>query len=161
MHFLFEFIWGCTIIREQNYFLCIPHILLWGFINSPPFMMAPFAKHWNRQTLIFCFIELCFIQLELMELTVSAHFNNVDSLRHNLGFARLCTCVLVLELTALPQCTFNYYTHYVWKRCNLLCVLLICWIQKCIGFLLKVHNGVLVIAAGFMGCGNPLSLIYI
>ena len=110
---------------------------------------------------IFCLNKLCFIRLELMELTVSAHFNNVDSLRHNLGFARLCTCVLVLELTALPQCTFNYYTHYVWKRCNLLCVLLICWIQKCIGFLLKVHNGVLVIAAGFMGCGNPPSLINI
>ena len=47
---LFEFIWGRTIIREQNYFLCIPHVLLWGFINSPPFLMAPFAKHWNRQT---------------------------------------------------------------------------------------------------------------
>ena len=113
------------------------------------------------QTLIFCLIKLCFIRLEFMELIVSAHFNNVDSLKHNLGFARLCTCVLVLELTALPQCTFSYCTHYVWKRCKLLCVRLICWIQKCIGFLLKVHNGVLVIAAGFMGCGNPLSLIYI
>ena len=142
--------------------LCIPHILLWGFINSPPFVMAPFAKHWNGTDTHFLLNKaFIFIRLEFMELIVSAHFNNVDSLKHNLGFARLCTCVLVLELTALPQCTFNYCTHYVWKRCKLLCVRLICWIQKCIGFLLKVHNGVLVIAAGFMGCGNPLSLIYI
>ena len=37
VRFLFEFIWGCTILREQNDFLCLPHILLWGFINSPPF----------------------------------------------------------------------------------------------------------------------------
>ena len=63
--FLFEFIWGCTILREQNNFLCFPHILLWGFINSPPFLMAPFAKHWNRQTLIFCLIKLYFYPIGL------------------------------------------------------------------------------------------------
>merc|ERR1712240_396463 len=39
-------------------------------------------------------------------------------------------------------------------------VQLICWIQKYIGFLLTVHNRVLVITAGFMGCENPLSLNY-
>jgi len=65
VRFLFEFIWGCTILREQNDFLCLPHILLWGFINSPPFLMAPFAKHWNRQTLIFCLIKLYFYPIGL------------------------------------------------------------------------------------------------
>ena len=141
--------------------LCIPHILLWGFINSPPFVMAPFAKHWNGTDTHFLLNKALFYPIGIYGINSVCPFQQCRFPKTQPRLARLCTCVLVLELTDLHQCTFNYCTHYVWKRCKLLCVRLICWIQKYIGFLLKVHNGVLVIAAGFMGCGNPLSLIYI
>ena len=59
---------------------------LWCFINSPPFVMAPFAKHWNVTDTHFLLNKaFIFIRLEFMELIVSAHFNNVDSLKHSLG----------------------------------------------------------------------------
>ena len=53
---LFEFlllfvIWGRT-ITWQNYFLYSP-IIYNVIINSPPFVMAPFAEHWNVTALDF------------------------------------------------------------------------------------------------------------
>ena len=81
---LFEFIWGRTITWTELLYV-FPYSL-WCFINSPPFVMAPFAKHWNVTDTHFLLSKaFIFIRLEFMELIVSAHFNNVDSLKHSLG----------------------------------------------------------------------------
>ena len=82
----------------ERLFMSSSHPLMRFYQFSTISFMAPFAKHWNRQTLIFCLIKLYFYPIGLDGINSVCPFQQCWSLKHSFGFARLRqSCCLMLE----------------------------------------------------------------